>query len=297
MDLILTSPVTREQKSLESLKKKLDRGVALLHSAEKIAKANSDQPLELCYSGGKDSDVILHIAKLAGVNYRAIYKNTTIDPPGTTRHCKDKGVEIIMPKMSFRQLIEKKGLPTRFQRFCCAYLKEYKILDYAVVGIRACESIKRKKRYTEPEQCRVFNKKEKVRQYFPILDWTDDDIYRFIEEENITVHPLYYNNGELDVTRRLGCMCCPLASNKKRREEFLKYPKMLNFYITSLKKYRETHPYTKKNSVLRDVYMELAFTLFANNIEDFKLKFEGSMFEPKVDCKAYMEDYFNITLK
>jgi 3'-phosphoadenosine 5'-phosphosulfate sulfotransferase (PAPS reductase)/FAD synthetase len=52
-----------------------------------------DDPIEVSYSGGKDSDVILALTKMAGIPYRAIYKNTTIDPPGTVQHCKDNGVE------------------------------------------------------------------------------------------------------------------------------------------------------------------------------------------------------------
>ena len=51
---------------------KVDRAVKLIQSAGKIAQEHG-QPLEICYSGGKDSDVILELAKMAGVNYRAIY--------------------------------------------------------------------------------------------------------------------------------------------------------------------------------------------------------------------------------
>lgn len=50
----------------EELQKKVDRAIKLLQSTCK------DQQVVLCYSGGKDSDVILELAKLAGINYRAI---------------------------------------------------------------------------------------------------------------------------------------------------------------------------------------------------------------------------------
>ena len=72
-----------------------------------------DDPIEVSYSGGKDSDVILTLTKMAGIPYRAIYKNTTIDPPGTVQHCKDNGVEVVMPKERFFELIEKNGFPHR----------------------------------------------------------------------------------------------------------------------------------------------------------------------------------------
>lgn len=37
-----------------------------------------DDPIEVSYSAGKDSDVILALTKMPGIPYRAIYKNTTI---------------------------------------------------------------------------------------------------------------------------------------------------------------------------------------------------------------------------
>lgn len=70
---------------MDSYEKKVARAVRLLQSIP------TDGPVEVSYSGGKDSDVILELAKMAGIEYRAIYKNTTIDPPGTIQHCRSKG--------------------------------------------------------------------------------------------------------------------------------------------------------------------------------------------------------------
>ena len=73
---------------------KIERAVRLLQS---VAPTDGS-PVEVAYSGGKDSDVILELTKMAGIPYRAIYKNTTIDPPGTIAHAKAMGVEILQPK-------------------------------------------------------------------------------------------------------------------------------------------------------------------------------------------------------
>ena len=59
------------------LEKKVERAIRLLQSIPQ------DGDIELSYSSGKDSDVILELAKMAGIPYRAIYKATTIDPPQT----------------------------------------------------------------------------------------------------------------------------------------------------------------------------------------------------------------------
>ena len=138
------------------LEKKVEQSIRLLQS---IPTDKGD--IELSYSGGKDSDVILELAKMAGVKVRAIYKNTTIDPSGTIKHCKEVGAEIVNPKTTFLQLLRKKGYPSRFVRFCCSKLKEYKICDIAIQGIRKSESIKRKEMYEEPVICRLYDNSKK----------------------------------------------------------------------------------------------------------------------------------------
>lgn len=194
-----------EEDELAKYEKKKARAIRLLKNIPQ------DGPVEISYSGGKDSDVILELAKMAGIPFRAIYKNTTIDPPGTIRHVRSKGVEILPPKMTFFEVVEMSGCPTRRARLCCSHLKEYKVLDRAIQGIRRSESRARKERYKEPEICRVYDKNNKVKVYLPILDWTDADVERFVRERQIECHPLYYDeNGAFRVERRLGCIGCPM---------------------------------------------------------------------------------------
>ena len=47
----------------DELQRKVDRAVKLIQAAGKVAKEYG-QPLEICYSGGKDSDVILELARI-----------------------------------------------------------------------------------------------------------------------------------------------------------------------------------------------------------------------------------------
>ncbi len=283
----------------EELQIKINRAIKLLQSAAAKA-AEAGQPLELCYSGGKDSDVILELAKMSGIKYRAIYKCTTIDPPGTIKHAIDNGAEIVRPEETFFQLIRRKGLPSRLVRFCCQILKEYKILDYAVVGIRSSESKKREELYKEPEQCRVYANKDKVRQYLPILDWTDGDVTEFISERGIKCHPLYYDeNGNFDVKQRLGCMCCPLAWRKHRIEEFKKHPIMVRQYIRNASYYFDNH-YKHNNrkgeTLFNNVYEWFTMTVFCESMTEFRERFGKNLFDEAVDCKKFLEDYFKVSL-
>lgn len=268
------------------LQKKVDFAIRLLRSIP-----TDDGPVEISYSGGKDSDVILELAKMAGIPYRAIYKNTSIDPPGTIKHCKEKGVEVFAPTINFFDLVKKKGCPTRRARFCCEYLKEYKVLDRAVQGIRRSESVKRAKRYKEPEVCRVYpHKQGKCRVYFPILEWTDDDVAQFIYERGIKCHPLYYDEqGIFHVERRLGCIGCPLRSDRGKAD-FLAYPRFLRAYIRAVQTYLDTHPHVRTVERFGNNAHNVFFhNLFCESYEQYDSLIGGGMFpETAIDTKAFL---------
>lgn len=274
------------------LQRKIDTSIRLLQS---IGNAY-DGVIEIAYSGGKDSDVILQLAKEAGIRYEAIYKNTTIDPPGTITHVKEMGARIIRPKESFFQLIARKGLPSMRRRFCCEVLKEYKILDKCVIGVRKEESTARAKRYNEPTRCRWYGAKKEenhVEQIMPILDWTNDDVKEFIVDRNIKLAQVYLDGGgKIDVTKRLGCMCCPLQSAKKRIESFKQYPNMVKAYIRAAQKFLDTHPKSKKYS---NVYVWFARDVFYQSTDEFNSANAGLFAKP--DYKKMLEKIFNIKFK
>ena len=248
------------EKMLES---KIKQSIKLLQSIPK------DGPIELAYSGGKDSDVILELARMSGIPFRPIYKNTTIDPPGTIKHAIDNGVEVRNPNMTMFQIIEKHGAPTSSARFCCGYLKEYKIFDRCILGIRRSESKSRFELYREPEICRVYSKDVSVRQYFPILDWTDEDIFEFISKYGIRCHPLYYDDaGNFHVERRLGCIGCPM-SKSGCLEDFKRYPKMLRQWVKAVGKWRASHPNAKSIVKFGDEYDQMYCNIFCNSYKDY----------------------------
>ena len=134
----------------------------------KLAAEMSDyyyhKPLIICYSGGKDSDVMLDIAKncLNKDQFEVMNSHTTVDAPETVYHIRNifkqleaEGIktEIRMPKdhgktTSMWKLIEKNLTPpTRLNRYCCRYLKETTTPNRMIaVGVRETESQNRKGR-------------------------------------------------------------------------------------------------------------------------------------------------------
>lgn len=273
------------------LTKKINQAIKLLQVAA------GDELVEISYSGGKDSDVILELARLSGIKYQAIYKNTTIDPPETIKHCIENGVTIIKPKMTFLQLVQKKGMPTRRARFCCQVLKEYKIMDKAVQGIRRCESVARAKRYNEqdPVKCRIYGSKKKhVDVILPILSWTDNDVAEFIAERGIKCHPLYYDQyGCFHEERRLGCIGCPLKSDAGSADYKL-YPKLFKQVVKSVVIWWETHPEAKSHKNFGSPYGLIAHNLFYKSYAKWQLD-DNTLFG-HTDWKNFLEKQFHIHL-
>lgn len=279
----------------KELQTKIDRSIRLLQNVQK----GYDGEIEVAYSGGKDSDVILQLAKEAGIRYRAIYKNTTIDPPGTIAHVKRMGVEIRRPKNTFFQIIAKKGLPNRFTRFCCSELKEYKILDKSIIGVRKEESAKRNKLYNEPTACHWYGKKTEenhVEHIYPILDWTREDILAYIEDRKIQLAPIYYESGggQINIQKRLGCMGCPLASNRQRLAFFKERPRMVLCYIRAAQHFLDEHPHTKTAKRYANAYEYFARDLFYPLEKDWQMA-NNSLFG-KPNWKDFLENVFGIDL-
>lgn len=275
----------------EELQKKIGQAVKLLQVTA------GDDVVEVSYSGGKDSDVILELARMSGIKYRAIYKNTTIDPPGTIKHCIENGVEVMKPKMTFLHMVERNGMPTRRSRFCCRVLKEYKVLDMAVHGIRRSESTARSKRYTEDEPvvCRFYGSgKNHVNVILPILSWTDNDVEEFIAERGIKCHPLYYDiSGNFHVERRLGCLGCPMKADAGR-DDYKAYPRLFKQVVKSVIIWWQTHPQAKSIQKFGSPYGMIAHNLFYRSYADW-LADDRNLFGRK-DWKIFLEEYFGVKL-
>ena len=176
----------------------------------------------LAFSGGKDSTVLLDLAKRAGVKFKARYLITTIEHPETLEFVSQfPEVELIEPRKTIFELIEQKGFPPlRKYRYCTAELKAKTDRDrFKLIGIRAAESRKREK--YEP-----IVSEGKDRHLYPIFDWSDGEIWQYIGRYRLKYNPLY-NCGYT----RVGCVLCPYA-----RKAILKYE--LEKYSDIVEKYR-----------------------------------------------------------
>jgi len=204
--------------------KKIEKALKVLRSFE------PKDGYYVAFSGGKDSCVIYDLVKKSGVKYDVNHSITTIDPPEMMKWMKKTYPEVIRhkPELSMFELVaKKKSVPTRINRFCCEYLKENGGEDRVVVlGIRAEESSGRANR----ELIEYYGKKNKL-NFNIILDWTEKDVWQYIDDNNIPYCPLY--DGDYS---RLGCVGCPAAGAKRMKIEFAEYPHIKKGYLKAIKK-------------------------------------------------------------
>lgn len=80
------------------------------------------------FSGGKDSTVLLHLARKLYPNLRAVYVDTGLEYPEVRQFVRQhENVEILKPRMNFRQVIEKYGYPfiSKEVAGCVYYARKY----------------------------------------------------------------------------------------------------------------------------------------------------------------------------
>lgn len=251
--------------------------------------------LYLAYSGGKDSDLLLHLAKKAKIPYTAYYTNTTIDPPGTLKHIKEHPeILIIRTKRSFFELVKHRGFPSSFRRFCCTLIKEQYVADNIMTGIRRLESARRAQVYKEPEICFVHKSGRKGRRFMPILYWSDDNLTEYVKVENIRCHPLYYDENRcFHCERRLGCLGCPLPADRSIND-FKKYPQLVKAWCSAAVIYRNTRKSLGTSITnYRDEYEYFYHNLFNHRIEQL---YAAQREEPRDFARQRLQSIFQIEL-
>ena len=204
---------------------------------------HNESPMLLAFSGGKDSVCLYYVCKMAseelgvpfGKMFHAQYNITNLDPPELVRFVREKfpDVEMHHPEKSFwKLLIEKKQPPFRTQRWCCSELKEISSLPnaFSLTGVRRAESRKRAERTGVEglgkrlsDRITLLNDNDELRKDIdvcalkrawvcnPLIDWSDEQVWAFIKHQDLPYCSLYDEGFH-----RLGCIGCPLASERER---------------------------------------------------------------------------------
>lgn len=248
---------------MEDLEKKAVRRIQI---ASEMSQWHYGLPLVCAYSGGKDSDVMLELFRRSGIPFEVHNSHTTADAPQTVYHIRNvfKNLELQGIKcgidyhkipgsrkaVTMWNLIPHKLMPqTRIVRYCCSVLKEsYGNRRFIATGVRWDESSRRKtwgsfsdpkNRLNVSDEIMLMNDNDEKRLVVescikknkmvvnPLIDWTEADIWTFINQEHIKTNPLYECGYD-----RVGCIGCPMTG-KKRYREFADFPKYKDAYIAA----------------------------------------------------------------
>lgn len=258
----------------------MEHSVELLRKAEKLAMAyDNDNGYFLAFSGGKDSQCLYHVAKLAGVRFKAYMNLTSVDPPEVIRFVRKEypDVELVKPKDSIYNIaVRKKFLPSMKARWCC---KEYKENAGAgkvtLIGIRHQESTRRAKRNEVEIDSRKFSgtleeldtyraeraKKKYVRKKgsVNITNANGERVLGCIAgKESLLISPIIHWT-EQDVWEllkvvgakhcslydegwtRIGCINCPMSSKRQKIIENRRWPHVKRNWLIAINKICKTH--------------------------------------------------------
>lgn len=173
-------------------------------------------------------------------------------------------------RITMWNLIPVNGMPpTRLARYCCRILKESSGKGrITITGVRWAESARRAAIHDVAE---IFGKPKTTRSLAdemnvsydtnndkklvlnddndenrrivehcyrtqktmvnPIIDWSDDDVWDFLNNIAKVEHCCLYDQGY----ERIGCIGCPMA-NKQRTKHFERYPQYKNNYLKAFER-------------------------------------------------------------
>lgn len=237
------------------------------------------------FSGGKDSTVLLHIARQVDPDIPAVFVDTGLEYPEVREFALSReNVIRLKPEMNFRKVIETYGYPLiskdvakrvweyhnaeskgrlekscAYKEFngiskmpsgnksffnkekwkflteadfsishkCCDIMKKKPVKQYEketgrmpITGTMACESRNRKTVWLR-NGCNAYDSKHPISQ--PMSFWTEQDVLRYIKENNLSYTSVYGDivedeNGNLKPTgcNRTGCVFCAFGAHLEK---------------------------------------------------------------------------------
>lgn len=257
---------TNQQLSMTRTGQPDEEAIRLIRGYEAFALSLDPRGYCVCTSEGKDSRVLGHLMRRAGVKHFYLHNITGIDPPELVyfqrrnfQEYKDAGYLTydLMYRKSMWQLMENKLCPPlRKMRYCCEEFKERHTEEQGaamiVTGVRRAESVKRKKSRSELEFGRThlnpydqdgeidmetmqvcydnpeWREKGGLFKLNPIAEWPDNWLWDYINEARLDQCVLYQEGFA-----RLGCIGCPMSTVCHRLREFERWPKFRDMYINT----------------------------------------------------------------
>lgn len=188
---------------------------------------HQDKEMVINFSGGKDSCAML--AYLCE-NYPDVRKHVILADTGWEHEDVVQWCEGIVARYgltlnvtrnknkTFLEMVERRGkFPGMKHRQCTSDLKRNPIQTWIrqnvpgkmvvnCMGLRAAESAGRAKAKKLKINAAMTNNKRTVWDWLPIHGWSDEEVFAYLAERNIPLHPVYNH------LRRFSCRVCIFSS-------------------------------------------------------------------------------------
>jgi phosphoadenosine phosphosulfate reductase len=185
----------------------------------------------VAFSGGKDSEIVLYFCLKANPNVPVVFNNTGVEYPETVNFVArlagewDLNLTVTHPEKSFWDCIKQYGFPSFSKsankgagKRCCYWLKEKPMLASirqngwlgVFTGQTASEGWQRQISASKTGICFHY-KAWGICKIHAILWWTESEVQKFIEQNNLPLNPVYLKE------QRTGCMPC--TAYKKWEEQ------------------------------------------------------------------------------
>ena len=241
-----------------------DEAIKQIQYFETFALENDPRGYCVCTSEGKDSRVLGHLFRRAGVKHFYLHNITGIDPPELVyfqrrnfQHYRELGYlayDVMYKQSMWALMVQKKFPPLRQIRYCCEVLKESQTIEQGgsiiSLGVRKKESAgraanrdgleishgKRKSillSFDDDENRRTFEVcyRDHEKRFNPIVQWSNEDIWNYSIDAKLEQCSLYHEGFD-----RLGCIACPMAREAGRRRELERWPGFRKLYLRTFQR-------------------------------------------------------------
>ena len=186
------------------------------------------------FSGGKDSCAMLAYLceQYPDIKKHVVFADTGWEHEDAEEWCKSIVEGIFGLKLNvarsktktFLTMAENRGMfPGMNQRQCTSDLKRDPIMTWVrnnvkdelivnCMGIRSEESTNRAKKKKLSRNKRESNGKRTIWEWNPIKDWTEKQVFEYLEQKNIPLHPVYKH------LRRFSCRVCIFMTQHDLRQ-------------------------------------------------------------------------------
>ena len=213
--------------------------------------------LSVSCSFGKDSLIVLYLAREIYQDIYVLWANTGVEFPETVRFARKIAEEWNLnlieckPVKTFWQCVKEYGFPwprkVRMKNSekapgtprCCYYMKELPMrkaveefgIEATMDGITWDESYNRKWAIIKHGDW-LYVKKKGYWFIHPIAYWNTSEVWRFIEENSLPVNPLY------EKIERIGCMTCTAHFGWEKQMATVS-PKLYRFIMRKMREMKD----------------------------------------------------------